>query len=200
MKKLTAAQQTRLDELSGRDDLSASESAELKFFQSLAETSEETDEETPEDEEPEEDETEKEEPQDSAQPGLTIFQKAEATLRSKSNLVGQVATLKAELSDARATITTLEAQVVTLTEEADEGKKLATRIAELEAEDKTVSEKAARVAANNHVSEEDLPDSTDDAVTGADHEAALAQLKGRDRSAYIREHREAIAAANMGLN
>lgn len=209
MKKLNSAQQARLDVLNGQGSHTDIEAAELASLLKLSgdtaeepEVEEEEEAPDPAAEESDAPAPEEEAPEEEASgPTLTIWQKANAALNSKKVLVGQADTATAELQDARSEIVTLKAKITALEEEAKQGRALAARVAELEHDASTVSASAARIAASNHVSEEDLPEASGDAVTAADHAARLSELSGRERTAYFRENREAIRAAEAtGLN
>lgn len=181
MKNMTADKKARLDDLSARDgELNDVELKELAFLQALAEADSDSEaeegEEAPDDaadgEGEGEGEAEEVEGGSDTEDGgaeasggkkkLNIFQKAEAVLKSRSALVGSEAEAREKLKAADEEIASLKAENAKLAEEAKQGRALAKRVAELEHEQTTVSKKAATIAANNHVSDEDLPPKTEE--------------------------------------
>jgi hypothetical protein len=195
MKFLTSTQTKRLKDLAAREeDLDEAELSELNFLRNLAdekkaeepESDTSTEEEDSETEDSVDDEDEEEEStgegEEDASAGqdkkkLSIFDRANAVLTSKTKLAKKAKGASAELDAANARIAELEAENEQLQKKADQGEALAKRVAELEHETTTVGKRAAAIAAGHHCEEDDLPPSAAEGGSLADLEDLRSQIR-----------------------
>lgn len=92
-----------------------------------------------------------------AAPGPSVFEKAKLALKGRETLQSEINQLRTEAAEKDQQIAQLTADLTTARAEAEEGRKLAGRVAQLEDEATTVQTRAAQIAAANHAAENHLP-------------------------------------------
>ena len=132
-----------------------------------------------------------------------VFARAGNYLAARGELLKKISAHEAEISRLTAELGTATSTISTQAAELKElraGKAaLEKAVATLEADKKSVSEQAADLVAGQGVPHGKLPpvsdDSQDIAASDADHLSKYASLKGSEKTAYYRAHKEAITRA-----
>lgn len=127
---------------------------------------------------------------------LNVFERAGAKLKSREAFASEIKGLKDQLAERDAEIAQLKESLAAAQAEADQGKQLAERVAQLEEEQETTSQKAANIAASSHVESSALPPATDEKDMVPDSKEALEAALNeafdhKERSRILREYRKA---------